>query len=99
MAGLREAFDAAVAANRRVTDVDGALVAAGRKLADQIDHVTVNGEGQEVTKALYLMPHLVNILREMLATPASRTAAKVKGEEQAGGNLARLRAVHVGKAG
>lgn len=86
MAGdLRASFEAAVGANRRLIDgLDDALVASGRKIADQVDLATETGEGQEVTKALYLLPHLMNILREMYATPKSRLEAGVDKEETLG---------------
>lgn len=96
---LQTAYDRAVASSESVEDVDAALVASGRAIAERIDAAVSAGEGQEVTKALYLTPHMVNILRELLATPASRKAlevraAGVKGaeEEGASGRLAQLRA-------
>jgi len=86
---LRAAFDASVKTSTLVGPVDAALIEAGRKIADRVDEATAVGEGQEVTKALYLMPHMVNILREMLATPASRKAAGLI-EEGPRGKLASL---------
>lgn len=91
MGDLREAFDKTVSASSELTEVDAALVASGRKLADQIDFAVDNLSGQDVTKALYLMPHLVNIYREMLATPAVRK--DVKKPEAKGGKLGGLRSV------
>lgn len=91
---LRAAFDAAMAASKHVAlPLDGGLVEAGRKIADRVDEATATGEGQEVTKALYLIPHMMNILAAALATPASRAAAKAAagGAEQAGGRLAGMR--------
>lgn len=72
---LRRTFDASVTASTHAHEVDAALIEAGRKIADRVDDAIATCEGQELTKALYLMPHLVNILREMLATPAARKAA------------------------
>lgn len=74
MATIREAFDAAVAANTHTEDVDGALIETGRTIADSIDKITADPTATptEKTKALYLSPHLVSILRELLATPAAR---------------------------
>jgi hypothetical protein len=89
MGDLRSAFDTAVEQNRLVAPVDGGLVEAGRKIADQIDYAQENLTGQDLTKALYLMPHLVNILKEMLATPAARKAAGIL-EEGSRGKLASL---------
>ena len=67
-------------------DVDAALVAAGETICRQVD-ATLSGEevtATEKTKALYLLPHLVNILREMEATPKARTEA-APAEQQSGG--------------
>lgn len=89
MGDLRDAFDQTVEVNRLVEPVDAALVEAGRKIADRVDDATATGEGQEVTKALYLVPHMVNILREMLATPAARRGAGLKEEDR--GKLAAVR--------
>lgn len=92
MGDLREAFERSVAANSRVVeDVDAALIESGRTIASQIDYAVENLTGQDVTKALYLMPHLVNIYREMLATPAARK--DVKSQEGKGGKLGRLKPV------
>lgn len=72
---LRKAFDASVKSSDSVEDVDSALLSAGAAIADRVDEARATGEGQELTKALYLLPHMVNVLREMLATPASRANA------------------------
>lgn len=96
---LREAFDASVATSTQVQDVDAALVEAGRQIADRVDEAVATGEGQEVTKALYLLPHMTNVLREMLATPASRNAARLAANTHEGGKLAQLRAVHDKRTG
>lgn len=75
MAGpLREAFDLALEGNPSITAVDGAIVAAGQSMADAIDDIIADPDATatEKTKALYLVPHLTNILRELLATPAAR---------------------------
>ncbi|WP_454112820.1 terminase small subunit [Microbacterium maritypicum] len=55
-------------------DADEALVASCRQVARQIDHAVANGTSLEATKALYLLPHLWNGLRELGATPAARAA-------------------------
>lgn len=92
---LRQAFDQSASTSADVTDVDAALLEAGRKIADRVDAAVASGEGQEVTKALYLVPHMVNVLREMLATPASRELAKKAATAAPeGSKLAQLRAVH-----
>ncbi|MGI8682061.1 MAG: terminase small subunit [Mycobacteriales bacterium] len=94
MGDLLKAYDASVEASR-AEEQDEALVEAGRRIAAQIDYAVEFGKGQEVTKALYLTPHLVNILKELLATPAARLAAeKNSSEAEGGGTLGKLRAVH-----
>ena len=95
MSNLRSTYDEAVASSAVTEPVDVALIEAGRTIADRIDAAVAFGEGQEVTKALYLVPHMVNILRELLATPASRKAAGASSDSVAdsGGHLAKLRAV------
>lgn len=74
MGDLLDAFEVSAKAGPEiVAKVDDALLQAGRTIAGQIDFAVENLSGQDVTKALYLMPHLVNILREMKATPAARS--------------------------
>lgn len=91
MGDLREAFDRSVEENSTVLPgIDAALIESGRKIADRVDEATATGEGQEVTKALYLLPHLMNVLREMYATPKARLEAGI-GKEAAGGKLADVR--------
>jgi hypothetical protein len=92
MGDLRDAFDATVKASSLIQPVDSALLEAGRKIADRVDEATAGGEGQEVTKALYLLPHMMNILREMFATPTARKAAGIEEKETASGTLASLQA-------
>lgn len=96
---LRVAFDASVESSGHLRPEDEALVEAGRKIADRVDEAVASGEGQEVTKALYLVPHMMNVLREMLATPASRNAARMAANSGEGGKLAQLRAVHAKRTG
>ena len=97
---LRDAFDRSVETSEDLhPDVDAALVEAGRKIADRVDEATATGEGIEVTKALYLVPHMLNVLREMQATPASRKAAQGAVPAEPTGKLARLRAIQGNKTG
>ncbi|UAW08589.1 terminase small subunit [Microbacterium phage Eula] len=77
MAGLLAAFEKAVAegTNKQVeAGVDDAIIATGRSIAESIDAILADPEASatDKTKALYLAPHLVAILRELLATPAAR---------------------------
>lgn len=85
MGEIRDAFDAAVADNAKITNIDQATVAIGRHLADSID------AGDEDTNTSWMAPHLVNVLRELFATPAARAKAGVTDKESAGGTLASLR--------
>lgn len=99
MGDLRDAFDRSVKADAQLVDsLDDALVEAGRKIADRVDAAMDLGEGQEVTKALYLVPHLMNVLREMYATPKARLDAGLKKEESVGGKLAKLQSLKGGKS-
>jgi hypothetical protein len=99
MAGLREAFDKSVAVNAQLLGgLDDAVVEAGRAIATRVDEAVEFADGQEVTKALYLLPHLMNVLREMYATPKARQEAGLKKEESVGGKLAQLQALKGGRA-
>jgi hypothetical protein len=93
---LRQAFDESARTSEQLHEAwDSGLLEAGRKIADRVDEAVATGEGQEVTKALYLVPHMVNILREMLATPASRAAVKEDTPApQVETKLSQLRAIH-----
>lgn len=76
MATLLDAFNSAVEGNKQVESVDSAIVETGRTMAKAIDDIIADPEASatDKTKALYLAPHLVAILRELLATPAARKA-------------------------
>lgn len=54
-----------------------ALVESGRVIARSVDEAVLDGNG---LKASYLIPHMVNVLREMGATPA----VKEKGVKKTG---------------
>lgn len=90
---LRHAFDASASSSDQVREVDAALIEAGRKIADRVDAAVASGDGMETTKALYLLPHMVNVLRELLATPASRQAAGIAGRTAKESKLAQLRTI------
>lgn len=103
---LAQAYDLSVETSKvlHAEGIDAALVAAGRKIAERIDEATASGDGVEVTKALYLVPHMMNALREMLATPAARLNAQIAqggasgGSSSGGSNLGKLRGIAGGKA-
>jgi hypothetical protein len=99
---LREAFDRSARTSEELNPGwDAALLEAGRKIADRVDSAVATGEGQELTKALYLVPHMVNVLREMLATPASRANAKQAAPQtpRQDGKLAQLRSIQGKRTG
>lgn len=92
MGDLAEAFDRSVKANDQLSaEVDAALIESGRKIAAQVDEAVDVG-GQDATKALYLVPHLMNVLREMYATPKARLDAGI-GKEDARDKLAEVRQI------
>ena len=94
---IRAAVDESISINRQLAPEDAGLVAAARAVADRIDSAIANEQGAELTKALYLIPHVTNLLREMLATPAARLGAKVN-KEVPGGKLGQLRSIAGGKS-
>lgn len=79
---LTASFDATVD-QLDITEADAAAVAIGRRYCEQIDAASGLGDPIAVTKALHLMPHLLNLLRELGATPEARKA--VKGKAPTGG--------------
>lgn len=98
MAGIREAFEETVASCAHIEDVDAALIESGRTIAARIQDAVDHAEGAELTKVLYLMPHLMNVLREMRATPAARAAVAGQSPQRGRGNLAQLRTQMWGQA-
>lgn len=70
---ITDAFEKTLSA-LTLEDADQTLIASCRQVARQIDHAVANGTSIEATKALYLLPHLWNGLRELGATPAARAA-------------------------
>lgn len=89
MGAVLKAFDEGVKSSTDLdAKVDAALIATGREIANHVDFAVENLSGQDLTKALYLTPHLVNILREMRATPASRVAVEKPKNEKSRGKLA-----------
>lgn len=68
---LRTAFEATVQA-LEVEPVDSALVASGEAITEHVDLALVRGDAEEIKAALYLVPHLVNVLKQLRATPAAR---------------------------
>jgi hypothetical protein len=69
--GLLKAYEETVKA-LHVREEDKAVLQTGRMIASQIDFAVAHGTGSEVTKALYLVPHLMNVLGQLGATPAAR---------------------------
>jgi Asp-tRNA(Asn)/Glu-tRNA(Gln) amidotransferase B subunit len=99
---VRDGYDRTVQA-LDLKDEDAALVALGETLADTLD-AAAQMSGEAKTKALYLTPHLMNVLKEMLATPAARKAATKPGAPPAekgagrGDTLGKLRGITGGKS-
>lgn len=92
MAGnLNASVRASIAQMSWLAPTDRAAVDLALTYAERIDEALATGEGQEVTKALYLGPHLLNTLRALGGTPAERKA--LGAEEVVGGKLAQLRSV------
>lgn len=101
MGNLLDAYNATTSAatERGYTrDVDAALVEAGRTIAERVDDAVENGEGQDVTKALYLIPHMLNVLREMHATPKARHDAGLDEGGATVSKIGKFRAVAGGKS-
>lgn len=88
---LLEAVQQALSAMPWLAPSDVGGVELALAYARRIDEALEGAEGQEVTKALYLGPHLLNTLRALGGAPAERKA--LVGEEVVSGKLAQLRAV------
>ena len=88
---LEASVKAAVRAMSWLEPSDRAAADLAVAYARRIDAALTDGEGQEITKALYLGPHLLNTLRALGGTPAERQLLAV--EEVVGGRLAQLRAL------
>ena len=88
---LEESVKQAVGEMSWLAPTDQAAVDLALTYARRIDEALEYGEGVEVTKALYLGPHLLNTLRALGGAPAERKA--LHAEEVVGGKLAQLRSV------
>lgn len=92
MSSLVESVNAAVEQMPWLTPADKGAVDLARSYAQRIDEALETGEGQEVTKALYLGPHLLRCLETLGGTPTGRKA--LNGQEgPTTGALAKLRSV------
>lgn len=89
---LRKSFDEAVATSTEVKSVDVGVIELGRQYCDAIDQAMAFSKGEELTKALYLGPHVLGVLKELLATPAAREAAGKNEVATVGRKLAVLQA-------
>lgn len=88
---LVESVTDAVSGMKWLKPTDQAAVDLALTYAARIDESLATETGVEVTKALYLGPHLLNTLRALGGTPAERKALMT--EEIVGGKLAQLRSV------
>lgn len=94
MATLLSAFESALVGNKQVEAADDAIIESGRTIATAIDAILADPEASatEKTKALYLIPHIVSILRELLATPAARKQFSVAtGEARGSSRIANIK--------
>lgn len=73
-----------------VTDSDTTLVEAGRRLCEQMDAASASGDPFALQKALFLMPHLLNVLRDLGMTPSVRDSVtgQIRPPEQRKNELA-----------
>ncbi|MGO3844458.1 terminase small subunit [Agrococcus casei] len=92
---MTESFDQTIEALATEPE-DASIVASGRRIAERIDTAAASGDATAETKALYLMPHLMNILRELGATPAARAALKAKASSGDQTKRAKLQALRGG---
>lgn len=93
--GITAAFEQSLDA-LDLTDADLAVIEAGRATAKQIDGALEHGTSYERTKALYLLPHLMNVLKELGATPAARASIRsLMGSKKASGT-SKLEALQAG---
>ena len=89
---LERQIDAAEKDMEWLTGADKAAVELARVYARRIDEATLKEEGQEVTKALYLGPHLLNTLRALGGTPDERMKMlATKGDEKEVNQIDELR--------
>lgn len=84
MAGspMQEAFEATVK-TLAPAPADVALIEAGRWVVRQIDAAANSGDPVVESKAVFMVPHLVNILRELGATPQTREEMRTQAEAAA----------------
>lgn len=94
---LTEAYDATIA-QLDLEPEDAAAIASGRRVAERIDAAAAAGDATVETKALYLLPHLMNILDALGATPAARAELKAKAKSGDTDKRAKLRALRGGQA-
>lgn len=100
--GLLKAYEDTIKAlGKNITAKDEAVVHTGRMIAAQIDYAVTHGAGQEVTKALYLVPHLMNVLSTLGATPEARANLQqfAKQSQQASNPVDELQAFRMKKFG
>jgi hypothetical protein len=97
LTSLSEAVEQSFEGMAWLRSADTAAMELARKYAARIDEALEYAEGQEVTKALYLGPHLLNTMRELGGSPQSRKA--MQSSDPVGGALASIRASLPGGSG
>lgn len=95
MGELLDSVTASTGAMTWLTPTDSAAITLACAYAKRIDAAISSDFGEEITKALYLGPHLLNTLRALGGTPAERKSLGIEGKVS--GKLAELRAVSSGK--
>lgn len=93
--GLTDAFERSLD-DLDLRGADEAVIEAGRATAKQIDEVLEHGTSQDRTKALYLLPHLMNVLKELGATPAARQALSAQARKKGEQSVSKLEALQKG---
>lgn len=93
---LTEAYDKTIE-QLDLQPEDAAAVASGRRVAERIDAAAAAGDANVETKALYLLPHLMNILDALGATPAARAELKAKAKSGDTDKRAKLTALRTAR--
>ncbi|MEC5185309.1 hypothetical protein RCH12_002785 [Cryobacterium sp. MP_3.1] len=90
---IRTAVLASFEASAAITAADAGAQLLALTYADAIDMAKAAGDAGTLTKALYLGPHLLNVLRALGCTPDGREAAAPDTEtDSAAAALANLQA-------
>ncbi|PPG29654.1 hypothetical protein [Pseudoclavibacter sp. RFBB5] len=86
---MLDAFETTLTA-LNVTDQHKGLVALGRSIASQIDAAKQSMDATALTKALYLGPHLMSVMRELGVSPATRKLVAAPVPEEGTATVSKL---------